>query len=58
MTRLLPSAPVAKSSINMLVSTRAAAVGKVSLCMVASSRNDAERRNGLQVRPKGSRAKR
>ena len=51
------SAPAAKSSIYVLLSTSGAAVGNVPLCLSACSLSAAESKNGLQVRPKGSRVK-
>ena len=52
------SAPAAKLSIKILLSTRVAAVGNSDLYMSASSLIVADRRKGLHVRPNGSRVKR
>ena len=54
MTSSSLDADAAKSSIQMLRSVSANAVGYVSWYIVANVRIVAERRNGLQVTPKGS----
>ena len=52
------SAPAAKSSMNVLLCISGAAVRNMTLCLSACSLNASDSKNGLQVRPNGSRVKR